>query len=1182
MDNCQNNKNSFPPAFWEALKKLPAFRYLKAPVDNVAQLYEKYFDGNEKGTFAFVYNENTFYTYHPRGWHRGEWKPISGGMSSFFDIDKDLLLEGDILVYDAKQEKFVVKSGNVWNKITEKFTQVTKFLNEVDYIPTDDDNAGVYYIHNTNLRGLYIVLSGKSIKIFNSSDWYSKTEVDEKIEVVNNHIDSEVERIEDNMAHMGIRKIYPSYEAMQNDIENPIGDDGTPIRDGEIVSVFNSNDINENALYIYRPHRTPKEWEKTSSLGTPKITQELTEESDTVPSNKAVKRRALSIGLYDNVHPIITDQDDKIMLGWMIKEQKFFLYNLLKTLSGQLNLDIFSDELRESLEKTDYLQLFQNENWYLGAIDAEDSIFWGIDRNRDMYLFGKKVNDAFIGFTYISNNDWILAIVDSEDKVVWGVDRNLTTYPDGVILKELDRRVETLEEKVKTLDPDNIGLFNILDLNFMGSFSTFQELEAKYPLTDIRYVLESDPWQPSLLVNDKLVGNSDLRKWYASVNGFFTYVRWDGTKHEWYISGTAIEIRPTTGLRLAIYKEVSLGSDFEDIIKQVYLTNNVLISNTLSTIKAFEPDVLLIPNAGYTQFKTGISLSTYLTSLTLLLSGLTNTLTTILVYSAPNIDTGYSTWLSQIKDRCDAFSIRFIDLFAVSGINTVNKYLYILDEVTLNNIGSRRISTSFEFNPFRNTQTNKRGIPVIYIDTVDGLFFDNLLKSATMKMARFEVDIKNSGLKGFEGTLVPDKDEIRGRGNSTWTMPKKPYRLKFDKKVSFFGLPAEKNWVLLALYEDKASIRTPIAHNLGHAINEYRLSNSEETWYCPTAQMVEVVLNGRYDGLYCFTDHVSKVTSSRVNIPEPAPEDIAVLNTTLGHYELKPEIYPNVSGGFLIELEADFRAEEEIGVPIVDSNNIVTGSTGDVFIRAPYGPSSMPIRYFACKTLEFYKKDFVTPSAPNGIVLQSYMNYITGFITEVNTIIMGSKDIVDGKTYLERVSEYIDINTFIDYFFVQEIVKNADAVNFSSIYYNKDRDKVVNGVTVKGKLKAGPVWDFAASLGNYTGLGAQSPEGWWVRNNVWIYELTRDPSIKQLFIARWNEINLSSKWSEIMDKWVTQSYTPANKDNERWATSGSKSYFQSLIPFSPTLSDYYEQEVVWLRKWTQERINWINNNINSL
>ena len=258
------------------------------------------------------------------------------------------------------------------------------------------------------------------------------------------------------------------------------------------------------------------------------------------------------------------------------------------------------------------------------------------------------------------------------------------------------------------------------------------------------------------------------------------------------------------------------------------------------------------------------------------------------------------------------------------------------------------------------------------------------------------------------------------------------------------------------------------------------------------------------------------------------------------------------------------------------------GSTGDVFIRAPYGPSSMPIRYFACKTLEFYKKDFVTPSAPNGIVLQSYMNYITGFITEVNTVIMGSKDIVNGKTYLQRVSEYIDIDSFMDYFFVQEIVKNADSFNFSSIYYFKDRDKVVNGVTIKGKLKAGPLWDFAASLGNYTGLEAQSPEGWWVRNNVWIYELTRDTAIKQLFIARWNKINLSSKWSEIMDKWVTQSYTPANKDNERWATSGSKSYFQSLIPFSPTLSDYYEQEVVWLRKWTQERINWINNNINSL
>lgn len=62
--NCDRN-TQFNKETLEALMKLPAFRYMKAPVDTVAQLYEKYPDGNERGTFAFVFNEGTFYAYKP-------------------------------------------------------------------------------------------------------------------------------------------------------------------------------------------------------------------------------------------------------------------------------------------------------------------------------------------------------------------------------------------------------------------------------------------------------------------------------------------------------------------------------------------------------------------------------------------------------------------------------------------------------------------------------------------------------------------------------------------------------------------------------------------------------------------------------------------------------------------------------------------------------------------------------------------------------------------------------------------------------------------------------------------------------------------------------------------------------------------------------------------------------------
>ena len=44
--------------------------------------------------------------------------------------------------------------------------------------------------------------------------------------------------------------------------------------------------------------------------------------------------------------------------------------------------------------------------------------------------------------------------------------------------------------------------------------------------------------------------------------------------------------------------------------------------------------------------------------------------------------------------------------------------------------------------------------------------------------------------------------QIRVRGNSTAIFPKKPYRIKLDKKTSLFGYKKSKNYVLLADYLD--------------------------------------------------------------------------------------------------------------------------------------------------------------------------------------------------------------------------------------------------------------------------------------------------------------------------------------------------------------------------------------------
>ncbi len=100
---------------------------------------------------------------------------------------------------------------------------------------------------------------------------------------------------------------------------------------------------------------------------------------------------------------------------------------------------------------------------------------------------------------------------------------------------------------------------------------------------------------------------------------------------------------------------------------------------------------------------------------------------------------------------------------------------------------------------------------------------------------------------------------IRGRGNSTWEWyPKKPYRIKFDKKQSLLGLGAAKSWVLLAEYRDPTDLMNAFVFELGQMMG---LPFTNHNRY------VEVTLNGDYIGLYHLTEQVQQ-GKERVNIDE--------------------------------------------------------------------------------------------------------------------------------------------------------------------------------------------------------------------------------------------------------------------------------------------------------------------------
>jgi hypothetical protein len=100
--------------------------------------------------------------------------------------------------------------------------------------------------------------------------------------------------------------------------------------------------------------------------------------------------------------------------------------------------------------------------------------------------------------------------------------------------------------------------------------------------------------------------------------------------------------------------------------------------------------------------------------------------------------------------------------------------------------------------------------------------------------------------------------KFKGRGNSTWGFPKKPYKIKLDSKESIFGLKAEKDWVLLANYLDGTHLLNAVAMKIGQLL---------EMPFTNTIIPVEVTVNNEYMGLYMLTEQV-EVKSNRVDVDD--------------------------------------------------------------------------------------------------------------------------------------------------------------------------------------------------------------------------------------------------------------------------------------------------------------------------
>lgn len=166
--------------------------------------------------------------------------------------------------------------------------------------------------------------------------------------------------------------------------------------------------------------------------------------------------------------------------------------------------------------------------------------------------------------------------------------------------------------------------------------------------------------------------------------------------------------------------------------------------------------------------------------------------------------------------------------------------------------------------------TNLTGLPILIVNTDQRKGVNDRVTWVTGKLT-----LRGSG--EFDDLIDTDVS-IRGRGNATWSYPKKPYALKFESRTSVAGMPKQKRWVLLANWMDKTLLRNWAA---------FEAASMTSMAWSPRSVFVELVLNGRHLGTYQLTEQI-RIDKNRVAIDELTADD---------------KTGEAVTGGYLLELD---------------------------------------------------------------------------------------------------------------------------------------------------------------------------------------------------------------------------------------------------------------------------------------
>lgn len=357
---------------------------------------------------------------------------------------------------------------------------------------------------------------------------------------------------------------------------------------------------------------------------------------------------------------------------------------------------------------------------------------------------------------------------------------------------------------------------------------------------------------------------------------------------------------------------------------------------------------------------------------------------------------------------------------------------------------------------------------------------------------------------------------FRGRGNWSWAKEKKGYRIKFDSKQNLFGNCKSKHWAIIASYTDITLNRNKVSFEMAEVF--------DDIYYVTSCVNLEVFINGEYRGVYSLIE-LPKAEKDKMNIDES---------------------YEYVDTGYIIELDAyaitDWQHKPTNAVEGIDYFKI-DGVKYPFSVKSP-DPDDLEDEEMFRKQVEF----------------------ISNYFKEMFTAVFNHD--------FEEFEKYADVNSFVDMYLLDEIIKSTD-VGWQSFYFVKEKE---------GKVYLTAPWDLEFSCG--LNRGNQSYSGMYV--SEWFDKNLDTKTASELFINLM-EIDefktlAANRLKEVKDKLI-ESINKTLDDALLYEDSYNRNYDKFKIlgtKLNVEGAEIYKlktwkEHVEYLRSWLINRINWLDN-----